>query len=77
MVIPLPLNFVSGAFGMGLSVMLLLTSATVGVFVTDGTTFLAVTVSALFLLIAATASLVGSFGFVFDWVGFRMTAAIG
>lgn len=40
-------------------------------------TLRAVTVSALFLLIAATASFVGSFCFVFDCGGLRMIAAIG
>lgn len=60
-----PPNFGVELIGMGLSVMLLLTSATVGVFDARAT-LRAVTVSALFLLIAATASFDGSFGLAFD-----------
>lgn len=72
-----PLNF-GDTIGMGLNVMLLFTSVTGGVFDAEGTTTLrAVTVSALFLLIAATASLVGSFDFVLDGIGFRIIAATG
>lgn len=70
----------------GLTVMLLFTPAgTGGVFDEDAvaaaavvaTTLRAVTVSALFLLIAATASFVGSLGFVFGCGGLRIMAAIG
>lgn len=72
-----PPNFGAELIGMGLSVMLLLTSATGGVFDGRATTLRAVTVSALFLLIAATASFDGSFDFAFDWFGFRIMAGIG
>lgn len=69
----------------GLTVMLLFTpAATGGAFDDDaaaaavvGTTLRAVTVSALFLLIAATASFVGSLGLVFGCGGLRIMAAIG
>lgn len=68
----------------GLNVNVLFTPvATAGVFddvavaATVVATLRAVTVSALFLLIAATASFVGSFCFVFDCGGLRIIAAIG
>lgn len=69
----------------GLTVMLLFTpAATGGVFDDDAedaavvaTTLRAVTVRALFLLIAATASFVGSLCLVFGCGGLRIMAAIG
>lgn len=68
----------------GLTVMLLFTPAAIGGAFDDDavaaavvTTLRAVTVSALFLLIAATASFVGSLCFAFGCSGLRIIAAIG
>lgn len=68
----------------GLTVMLLFTPAVTGSVFDDVAvaaavvaTLRAVTVSALFLLIAATASFVGSLCFAFDCMGLRIMAAIG
>lgn len=76
---PLPANFAIG-FGIGLNVILLLTPLTGNTFVAGAAILRAVTVRALFLLIAATASFVGSRSPDFvalDWIGFRMIAGIG
>lgn len=64
MVTPPPVNL-AAKFGIGLNVILLFTSVT-GVFDADVATLRAVTVRALFLLIAATASFVASIPFVPD-----------
>lgn len=64
--------------GIGLNVILLLTPATGKTFVAGTVTFLGVTVSSLFFVIAVTASLVASLALdVLVCIGFRMIDGIG
>lgn len=73
-----PLENLAGEFGIGLNVILLLTPVTGTVLAAGDVIVRAVTVSALFLLIAATASFVASMDFIaLDGTGFRIIAGIG
>lgn len=73
-----PLGNLAVEFGIGLNVILLLTPVTGTVLAAGVVKVRAVTVSALFLLIAATASFVASLDFAaLGGTGFRMIAGIG